>query len=96
MRVKQLPADTVARLRRITPEILADKLGVLAQWKLEDGKFVAMPFGPNLFATKGVRREGKLLQMGLTRSEITAVHRQLKNLLKQVDSGKIAVIPATT
>ncbi len=94
MRVNRLPADTVERLRRITPQILVEKLGVLAQWKLEDGKFVAVPFGPNLFASKGVRRKGEMLQVGLTGSEIKALNRQLKILLKQVDNGKIAMAPA--
>jgi hypothetical protein len=95
MRVNRLPADTVERLRKITPEILAERLGVLAQWKLEGGKFVAVPAGPML-AGRGVRREGEQLQMGLTRPEIAALHRRLKNLLEQVDSGKIAVTRANS
>jgi hypothetical protein len=94
MRVDRLPADTVERLRRITPEVLTERLGVLAQWKLDDGKYVVMPQGKNLLAGKGVRRKGGLLQMGLTGSEIKAVNRQLKSLLRQVDNGKITVAPA--
>ncbi len=35
MRVDRLPADTVERLRLITPQSLAERLGVLAQWRLE-------------------------------------------------------------
>lgn len=95
MRVDRLPADTVERLRKITPQFLAERLGVLAQWKLQGGKFVAVPAGENLAAKKGVRRDGELLQMGLTRFEISALHRKLKKLLDRVDSGKIAVASAT-
>ncbi len=96
MRVNRLPADTVERLRKITPEILDERLGVLAQWKLQGRQFVAVPAGQNLFPTKGVRRRGDFLQVGLTRSEIGALNRQLKNLLKRIDSGEIAVVGATS
>ena len=41
MRVTQLPADTVERLRKITPELLTERLAVLAQWQLKDGNYVA-------------------------------------------------------
>jgi hypothetical protein len=96
MRVNRLPADTVERLRRITPQILAERLGVLVQWQLEGDSYRTMPAGPNLFPSKGVRRQGKLLQMGLSRAEINAVHRQLVKLLKQVDSGRITLAPPIT
>ena len=40
MRVDRLPADTVERLRKVTPEELQRRLGVLAQWQLQDGRWV--------------------------------------------------------
>jgi hypothetical protein len=94
MRVTKLPADTVAQLRAITLPILEQRLGVLAQWQLEGNKFVPAPLGPSLSVHRGVRREGKDLQMGLTRPEIQALHRLLTKLLARVDAGEITTVPA--
>jgi hypothetical protein len=94
MRVNRLPADTVARLRKITAETLQDSLGVLAQWQLKGGAYVPVAAGKNLSEGRGVRRDGNELQMGLTRPEILAVNRLLKKLLEQVDAGKITLVPA--
>jgi hypothetical protein len=38
-----------------------------------------------------VRQKGSVVQMGLTKSEISAVARQAKGLLNQVEFGKIRV-----
>jgi hypothetical protein len=94
MRVNQLPADTVERLRQITPQLLTDRLGVLAQWQLVAGSYVPVASGKNLSEGRGVRREGNELQMGLNKSEIRDVDRLLRNLLKRVDDGKITLVPA--
>jgi hypothetical protein len=93
LRVNRLPADTVERLRKITPQLLTDRLGVLAQWKLEGGRYVPVASGKNLSTNRGVRRESDALQMGLTNSEILAVHGLLVKLLEQVDRGKITLVP---
>jgi hypothetical protein len=93
LRVADLPADTVERLRRVTLGELTDRLGVLAQWRLEGRSYVPVAFGENLSENRGVRREGNQLQMGLTKSEIRALHRRLENLLEQVDKGKIRLVP---
>jgi hypothetical protein len=90
IRVDRLPADTVQRLREITPEELHRRLGVLAQWQLQDGRWVAVPPGENLAPARGVRKEGDFVQLGLRRADIEQVERQLARLLKQVDDGKIA------
>ena len=89
LRVKKLPADAVARLRRITREDLEARLGVLIQWQLQQGHFVTVPNGANVSAYRGVRRSGDTLQMGLNRSEIGDVFRQIRRLLDKVDSGDI-------
>jgi hypothetical protein len=89
LRVDRLPADAVERLRKITPAMLQDSLGVVAQWQLKDGAYVPSPKGENLAPNQGVRREGAILQMGLKKSEITKIARALENLLKQVDSGDV-------
>jgi hypothetical protein len=93
MRVNQLPADTVERLRQVTLQLLTDRLGVLAQWQLQDGSYVSVPRGGNLSENRGVRRSGDELQMGLTKSEIRAVHRLLTKLLERVDRGEISPVP---
>ena len=59
MRVNRLPADTVERLRQVTPQVLADRLGVLAQWHLDGRSYVPVAIGKNLFESRGVRRIGR-------------------------------------
>jgi hypothetical protein len=97
MRVTQLPADTVARLRAITPEVLEARLGVLGQWRLENETWVPVSPGANSSPRRGVRHDGGQLQMGLTRIEIQSVHRLLGRLLERVERGEIvtAATPAT-
>jgi hypothetical protein len=94
IRVKRLPADAVARLREITLPILTQKLGVLAQWRLEGGRYVVTPLGPNLAGQRGVRQAGTDLQMGLTTKEIAAVDWLRLRLLKRIDGGEFALAPA--
>jgi hypothetical protein len=89
MRVDRLPADTVQRLRRITLEEIHGRLGVLAQWQLKDGRWVAMAPGENLEPVRGVRKEDDVVQLGLRKADIDQVGRQLGRLLKQVDEGQI-------
>ena len=93
MRVTRLPADTVERLRRITPELLTERLAVLAQWQLKDGSYVPVPKGPNMSENRGVRRSGNDLQMGLNKSEIRSINRIRENLLERIDEGKITLVP---
>jgi hypothetical protein len=95
LRVKKLPADAVGRLRAVTPAALAQSLGVLAQWRLENGRYVPVAIGGNLGATQGVRRRGDVVQMGLTRSEIASIQRLLERLIQQVDSGRITLMAAS-
>ena len=90
MRVDRLPEDTVERLRRISPEELQRRLGVLAQWQLQGGRWFAMPPGENLAPARGVRSADGIVQLGLRKADIDRLGRQLARLLKQVDDGKIA------
>ena len=89
MRVDRLPADTVERLRAISQDVLQERLGVLAEWKLENGHYLPVPAGANLSTLHGVRQKDGAVQMGLTRSEIRAVWLRLTRLLKDVDAGRI-------
>ncbi len=91
LRVERLPADTVERLRALTPAELQARLGVVAQWELRDGKYVPVAADANLTPTSGVRRHKNVVQMGLTRGEINDVWRRVGLLLKRIDSGDIHV-----
>ena len=89
MRVDR-PAGGHGRARAaITLDVLRERLGVVAQWKLEDGRFVPTPSGASLSTVRGVRRDGAVLQMGLTRAEIDRVWHNLQRLLEMVDDGSL-------
>ena len=70
---------------------LTAKLGVLGQWELRDGHYVPVAPTANMGANRGVRIKDGVVQMGLTREEISAVARQARNLLNKVDRGKVQV-----
>ena len=93
LRVDRLPADAVERLRKITPELLTERLAVLVQWRLEDGKYVPVANGRNLGEGRGVRRKDNELQMGLNKGEIRELHRLLTRLLARIDRGEITLVP---
>jgi hypothetical protein len=95
IRIDRLPSDAVARLRAITPAMLQDRLGVLAQWRLQDGRYVPVSRGANLWESRGLRRKGDELQLGLTRGEINSIYKRLARLLQRVDAGELQLVPAT-
>jgi hypothetical protein len=89
MRVQRLPAETVARLRKLTEADLDSRLSVLVEWKLENGHYVAVSPGGNLAPRHGVRRKESVVQMGLSSSEIGAVWSRAQKLLRMIDDGDI-------
>jgi hypothetical protein len=89
MRVQRLPQATVARLRSITRDDLDRALSVLAEFEISNGHLIAVPAGENIGVGRGVRKSGNRVQFGLTRTEIGSVERRLRNLLDQVDRGRI-------
>ena len=91
LRVDRLPKDTVDRVRALDRDKLTEHLAVLGQWELRDGHYVPVPLTPNMSSTRGVRIRDGVVQMGLTRAEITAITRQAKSLINQVEFGKIKV-----
>jgi len=91
LRVKRLPAATVERLRKITRADLDAQLGVLAEFEIKDGALVEVTPGANLSPGRGVRQSDSRIQLGLTAAEIGDVENRLRNLLKNVDSGKTTV-----
>jgi hypothetical protein len=90
LRVKRLPVDTVERLRKIALESLQQSLGVIAQWQLQGGHYVAMPRSENLSPSHGVRRKDDVIQMGLKKSEIDKLWRNIQDLLKRIDAGEVS------
>jgi len=92
LRVDRLPADTVERLRRIDRDELHHRLGVLAQWRLEQGRWLATPPGTNLAPHGGVRRQDDVIQLGLRKPEIERVARRLEQLLELVDNGRVGIL----
>ena len=89
MRVKRVSAATVARLRAITDTSLTRALGVVAQFERRGDEYVATALGPNIDKGRGVRRAGSTLQLGLTSAEIDGVWGRLRDLLKDIDRGRI-------
>ncbi len=88
--VPALPRTTVERLRAVS-ELDYDELLVLAQMLLgDDGVYRPIePTGPPLDPDRGVRKDGRLLQLGLTREEIREVRERVQSIVAQVDRGEI-------
>jgi hypothetical protein len=91
MRVRRLPAHTVERLRSITREDLDRTLGVLVEFEVSDGLLVPVEPGDNMGAGRGVRRSRDRIQFGLSSREIGGIENRIRDLLRQVDSGRIEV-----
>jgi hypothetical protein len=64
---------------------------VLVQFEVRDGQLVQVEPMENVDPGNGVRREGDVIQMGLTTREIGAVHRRLQSLLGDIDEGKYEI-----
>ncbi len=85
----RLPAETVARLRELSREDLVAQLATLAQFRVaEDGTLERVPAGPSINPGLGVRKEGGVVQLGLTRREIESVWDRIEDLLEDVDDGE--------
>jgi hypothetical protein len=89
--VDQLPAATVERLRGITRERLEAELGVLAEFQIVDEHLVPVEPGPNASRRRGVRTGDGRVQFGLTQGEIGDLERRIRNVLRDVDRGRIRV-----
>ena len=69
--------------------MLTEALGVVAQFERRGDAYVATARGPSIDSSRGVRRKDVVLQLGLTSSEIDGVAYRLRELLKEIDKGKI-------
>lgn len=91
LRVRRLPHATVERLRSITEADLQRALAVLAEYEVHAGVLVPVAPGENMAPSRGVRRSANRIQFGLTAHEIRGVDTRLRQLLRQVDAGRINV-----
>ena len=93
LRLGRYPAPAVDRLRGLTLEDLHARLGVLVQLELRDGNFVEVEPTDNLNPGRGVRHDAQRIQLGLTESEIRALHRRIVRLIEWVDEGRYELLP---
>ncbi len=91
IRVPWLRADPIARLRALPTEEI-DRLGTLFDMKADaSGVFrLVSPTAP-IAPTKGARVVPGRIQLGLTTKEIAALKARIRDLLADIDAGKIAV-----
>ena len=88
--VPELPRKQVERLRKLTRRDL-DTLLTVAQYSVTPDGLVEVPPTSAFSKSSGVRREGDVIQFGLTRREVDGIAARLKALLEKVDRGKIKV-----
>jgi hypothetical protein len=91
MRVPWVRRETVDRLRRVTAADEA-RLGIVAELAIDQsGVYQDVEPGRNLDPDKGARAAGGHIQFGLTAKEIRKAEGRRVELLREVDSGKLAV-----
>ena len=91
LHVGRLPRDAIERLRRLTRADLDASLSVIDQFEIRAGQLVAVEPTAPLDVESGVRRQGDVVQFGLTRREIDGVEKRLIELLERIDDGEIAL-----
>jgi hypothetical protein len=88
--VPALPKQQIERLRKVTRHDL-DMLLTVAQYSVTPHGLVETPSTSALSDTKGVRRDGDVIQLGLTRHEVNGIEKRLRTLLDRVDRDEIKV-----
>ncbi len=88
VQVEALPQKTVERLKKLS---VADfeRFYVVVQLKLVEGTFLTVPPTSPISKTEGARRQGEVIQLGLTADELTDVNVRLVQLLGRVGSGEV-------
>lgn len=81
------------RLRALTLDELRARLAVIAQYELVGETWEPRAPGANFDAMRGVKRRGKLLQLGLTGKEIGEVERRRAKLVRRIDKGDFRLLP---
>jgi hypothetical protein len=98
---KNLHVDAVdpalaARLRSLTLGELRARLAVLAQYELVGAAWEPRAASANFDATRGVRRRGALLQLGLTNKEIGELERRRAKLVRRIEKGDLRLLPGAS
>lgn len=89
IRVAGLRKESVERLRAVGPEQL-DALGIVAEQRTDDrGVLRPVPHGSNEAPGKGARVAPGWIQLGLEDDEIEHLKERLRELLENVDAGRI-------
>jgi hypothetical protein len=89
--VPALPRRAIDRLRKLQ-RVDLDRLGTVVQFTITpEGQLQQVDPAPPLDPKEGVRREGAVVQFGLTQHEIDALEERIRDLLRKVDEGKVQV-----
>jgi hypothetical protein len=88
--VPALPKKEIERLRKLTRHDL-DTLLTVSQYSVTPHGLVEVPATAAISDEEGVRREGDVIQIGLTRDEVDGIENRLKTLLGKVDRDEIKV-----
>jgi hypothetical protein len=88
--VPALPRKQLDRLRKLTRRDL-DTLLTVAQYAVTSNGLKEVNPTEAFSDSSGVRRQGDVIQLGLTRKEVDSIASRLKTLLERVDRGTIQV-----
>jgi hypothetical protein len=69
---------------------------VLAQYELVGAAWEPRAASANFDATRGVRRRGALLQLGLTNKEIGELERRRAKLVRRIEKGDLRLLPGAS
>jgi len=89
-RVEWMAERMAKRLRNVRRHDL-EKLSVLAQLELRRDKIVSVVETAPIDRHQGVRKKGRVLQLGLTAKEITVISSHVGALAESIDSGDLRV-----
>lgn len=90
IQVPALPRESIARLRRLTFDDVA-QMEVLGQYERQGDALVRVPSDPNFAPDRGSRLIDGAFQFGLSRKEISGIWKRLGRLLADANDGKIAL-----
>jgi len=92
MMVPAIPRAALDRLKSLTEDEVAEKLGVIVQLEADSQGMlrVAKP-GEPIDKEEGVSVRGTTIQLGLTEDEIEDVWERVEDLLEDVDEGDLGV-----
>jgi hypothetical protein len=77
-------------LRKLTRHDL-DTLLTVSQYSVTPDGLVETPPTAAISDKEGERREGNVIQLGLTRHEVDGIEKRLKTLLGEIDRNEIEV-----